>query len=511
LRTVQRWERTRGLPVYRAPGGKRNAIFALKSELDRWWHARKPELENPAEPVSEIRSEPSIAVLPFANLSTEKENEYFSDSLAEEIINALTHVAGLKVTARSSSFAFRGQDEDARKIGNALGVRFILEGSVRRIGGRVRVSTQLINATDGYHLWSDRFDREMTDIFAVEDSIAHAIVDTLKLKLSAPRPKARNLDAYDAYLKGRYHYYKYSPEGLVRSKECFKEAIALDPQYAPAHAGLANYYYACGVIALAPPREVMPVAREAALQALQLDPTLQEAHAALGVVAAVYDADWNEAERQFRLAMSNEPISPFVRHRYVTYYLLPQRRFTEGVAEMELALGTDPLSVVLRHTLGRVLAFAESPERAIQEWRKALEIDERFWLIWCAMGLTYAKIGEWEQAIDALDTAHELAPPQPLVAGPLAGIYQRLGDKGRSEQLLTELKTCIHPDLVWFGLALYHCFCLEFEKAADALEKAIEVRDSLAHLAGFDYSLEGVRCLPRWPGLAGKLNVPAVS
>ena len=178
---------------------------------------------------------------------------------------------------------------------------------------------------------------------------------------------------------------------------------------------------------------------------------------------------------------------------------------------MELALETDPLSVVLRYTLGRVLALAESPERAIEEWRKAMEIDETFWLLWGAAGSAYAKMGQMEQAVDALDTAYELARPrQPWVVGSLAGIYHMLGDKGQSEKMLTELRTGCHPDLVWFGLTLYHCLWLEFEKAADALEKAIEAQDPMAHLAGFDYNLEGVRCLPRWPDLARKLNVPAM-
>src|SRR5580658_519745 len=234
------------------------------------------------------RAETSIAVLPFANLSADKENEYFSDGLAEEIINALTHVRGLKVTARTSAFAFRGENQDIRKIAETLNVRTILEGSVRRAGSRIRVSAQLVNAADGYHLWSERYDAEMADVFAVQDEIASAIASALKLKLSAELDNRRHvptLPAFEALLKGRHYQFDGTREGIERSKEYFENAIALDPEYALAHAALASYFWSLAFNGLQPARDVMGLAHTEALKALDLDPSLPEALAALGVGA----------------------------------------------------------------------------------------------------------------------------------------------------------------------------------------------------------------------------------
>jgi TolB-like protein len=234
VRTVQRWELTRGLPVYRAPGGKRNAIFTLKSELDRWWHASKAELENQPASESEHSGHPSIAVLPFANMSADKENEYFSDGLAEEILNLLAKIPGLKVIARTSAFAFRGKEQDIRTIADTLGVSYVLEGSVRRAGNRIRVAAQLINAADGAHLWSERYDRDLTDIFAIQDEIGQAISGALKVRLAPPRQTV-NIEAYRNYLKGQYYRARYTPESLAKTKDYFEQALATEPNYAPAY------------------------------------------------------------------------------------------------------------------------------------------------------------------------------------------------------------------------------------------------------------------------------------
>ena len=198
-----------------------------------------------AQAAAPVEQQPSIAVLPFANLSADKENEYFSDGLAEEILNLLAKIPGLKVIARTSSFAFRGKEQDITKIAEALRVRTILEGSVRRAGNRLRVTAQFINAADGTHLWSERYDRDMTDVFAIQDEIGQAISEALKVRL-APRAQAVNIEAYQNYLKGQYYSVRFTPESLAKAKECFEQALAIDPNYAPAYSGLAGYYYASG-------------------------------------------------------------------------------------------------------------------------------------------------------------------------------------------------------------------------------------------------------------------------
>jgi len=224
---------------------------------------------------------PSIAVLPFTNLSADKENEYFSDGLAEEIINMLARMPGLKVTARTSSFAFRGKDQDIRKIADTLDVRTVLEGGVRRAGSRIRITTQLINAEDGYHLWSERYDREMADVFVIQDEIAQAIAAALEVKLSiGPAPVRRytpNIPAYEAFLKGAYHGAKFTPESLALNRKYLEEAITLDPKFALAHNAIGGHFFvlACGT--LLPAHEAMPAARRAAQAALDIDASLPEA------------------------------------------------------------------------------------------------------------------------------------------------------------------------------------------------------------------------------------------
>jgi TolB-like protein len=268
---------------------------------------------------------PSIAVLPFANMSRDADDEYFSDGLAEEIINALAQIPGLKVIARTSAFAFKGRQEDVRRIAEALGVNNILEGSVRRAGSRIRVTAQLINATDGSHLWSQRYDQEMTDVFALQDEISQAIASALQVKLAGKpvslhryRP---NLPAYEAYLKARHHVVRMTPESLLRAKECCEQAMALDPRFALACSELGHCMLGFAFTGM-PAREAMPAVSAAAERALKIDASLPEAHALLAIVAVVYNFDWKEGERRFQLAMARQPVPPQVRVWYAYFYLL---------------------------------------------------------------------------------------------------------------------------------------------------------------------------------------------
>ena len=249
------------------------------------------------------QQQPSIAILPFANMSSDKEQEYFSDGLAEEILNLLAKIPALKVIARTSSFAFRGKEQDIRKIAEALGVAHVLEGSVRRAGNRIRVTAQLIAAADGSHIWSERYDRELTDVFEVQDEIASAVAGALRVRLAGapPRRHQPNLAAYEAFLQGRHRLGKLNPQGYELGKKYLDQAIALDPEYAEPHTALGEYYYHLAISNLRASKEAMPLARAAATRALELDPSNAGAHAVLCFVAAFYDYDWVEAEKQHRL------------------------------------------------------------------------------------------------------------------------------------------------------------------------------------------------------------------
>jgi TolB-like protein len=280
---------------------------------------------------------PSIAVLPFVNLSADKENEYFGDGLAEEVINALAHESGIKVAARTSSFFFRGKEVGCGEIGKKLHVEHILEGSVRKAANRIRVTAQLVAVADGFHLWSGRYDREMTDIFAIQDEITQAIASALRIKLSpdsvAIRRYTPNLPAYAAYLEARAHWVRPTPESLEHVKQCLEDAIELDPKFALAHSLLGAHYTMLGNLGFRPAREVIPLARAAEREALRVEPSLPEAHALLGVCDGT-DYEWKDAEREWSLAMAQEPVSRDVRFWFGNHYLLPIGRLVEAVESM---------------------------------------------------------------------------------------------------------------------------------------------------------------------------------
>ena len=503
-------------PALDAPPELRNIVTRClrKSPRDRFQSAveLRAALESAAaaKPAANKQAgQPSIAVLPFANLSADKDNEYFSDGLSEEIINALAHIPGLKVTARTSAFAFRGKEQDIRKIAEALEVGTLLEGSVRRAGNRIRVTAQLINAIDGYHLWSERYDRELADVFAVQDEIATAIVGALKLKLAsdAPRRYTPKLPAYEAYLKGRHHFLKYTEEALARSTEYFEQAVALDAAFAAPHMALAASYLHQAVEGVRPARALMPLVREQATRALELDPSDAGAQALLGAVAALYDYHWDAAAERFQLAMTSGSELPGVRQRYSSFYLLPLGRFLEGVEELERELKQDPLNFAYRAFQSHYLMWAGLYDRAIEAARAALEI-ENFWLDHYAIAENYAARGMLTEALPAAERARQLAPWNARVAGVLAAILIRTGDKDRAAELRRQLQL---KDAAPIGMVVYHLLCSEIDAAADWYEKCIEQREPFAVMYARTAFVAPLRSSSRWPALARMMNLPEAS
>jgi serine/threonine-protein kinase len=450
---------------------------------------------------------PSIAVLPFADMSAGKDQEYFSDGLAEEILNILANVPGLKVTARTSSFAFRGKEQDITTIAQALRVQTILEGSVRRAGNRIRVTAQLINAADGYHIWSERYDRELTDVFAVQDEIAAAIAGTLKLKLAGARAPARRhqpgLAAYEAFLKGRHQLLKSSRDAFARAKEYFDQAIALDHGYAEPHAELGSCYMVLAAQGLRPVREMVPLAREEARKALELDPAEPRAHVVLCGAAACYDYDWNRAKEHFRLAMAAEPIPPEVRARCAMYYLFSLGRFQEGIQQMETMLEQDPLSALFRSVFSLLLFIAGQYERSITEARKVLEIDENLWMTHYAMGLSYVALAMFAEARESLERAMRLAPWSPTLPEVLAGVLELSGQARQAAELLAQ-----RQGISEIGMVTYHLLGGNTDAAIQAYSNAIEQRDSFAVLFASAVFLTPLRESSGWPALARKMRLP---
>jgi eukaryotic-like serine/threonine-protein kinase len=455
-------------------------------------------------------SHPSIAVLPFSTMSSDKEDEYFSDGLTEEIINALAQIPGLNVTARTSSFAFRGKEEDIRKIAGRLDVRTILEGSVRRSGSRIRVTAQLIDAGNGYHLWSERYDRQMADVFEIQDEIAQAIAVALKVKL-APEPATRrrhtpSLPAYESFLKARYFLRKSRPESISRGKECLDRAITLDPGFALAHAELASYFFQLAALNLMQARDALPLARAAAQRALEFDPSLPEAHAGVATVAMFLDYDWTEAGRHFRLAMAGDAVPASVSHFYGFFYLLPLGRVQEAIGELERALKEDPLNVQCQTQLAILYWMAGRSDDASAHFRQALELDENFWLALLVRGISHAQAGRIEDALPFAEKAYSVAPRNAGGIGELAGVLWRLGDRDRSDALIRQL-----GDGEAFGapvgFLIYHLIRQEIDKAADWAEKAIDQRDPNAIPGVCGPNRKLFAAAGRWPALARKMNL----
>jgi TolB-like protein len=383
---------------------------------------------------------PSIAVLPFANMSRDPDDEYFSDGLADEIINALAQVPGLKVIARTSAFAFKGKNEDVRRIAETLGVTHVLEGSVRRAGGRVRVMAQLILAADGTHLWSERYDREMTDIFAIQDEIAAAIAAALKMKLKpAAERRMPAVPAYEAYLRYRSYQWQFTPEASARSRECLEQALALDPAFALPYVGLADYHFALATVGAAPGGEAMSRARELTIRALEIDPDLPEAHGMLGVVKGQYDYDWAGAERCFHRAMAREPLSPHMRQWRGTFFLFSLGRFEGALTDLTRVIDEDPLCQMWRMMRANLLAGMGRVDEAIDEARRAVELDPTFWVGWLDLGVLLAIGRHHDEAHACAARAMAAAPWSPLSIGLMAATLANGGRTAEGDALLATL------------------------------------------------------------------------
>jgi serine/threonine-protein kinase len=454
---------------------------------------------------------PSIAVLPFANMSADKEQEYFSDGLADEIINALVQVEGLKVTARTSAFSFKGKDLKIAQIAQELGVEHILEGSVRKAGNRVRITAQLIKATDGFHLWSERYDRELSDIFAVQDEISAAIAKTLRAKLSAkpesPAKYTPSVAAYEAYLKGRYNLWRRTPEVRKQCRECYEEAIQLDPKFALPYVGLTEWYHIAASTTM-DPHEAIALGREYARKALELDPGLPEANAWLGNYAVVYDYDWQEAARRYEIALQRQPISPHIRHYYGYFYLRHVGKAAEAVEQHRLCLEADPFNLIARVGLVISLRDAGRDQEASQEARRTVELEPDFFAAYT--------LGVWDLTWEPLAEALALAEKgyalfssshAPTVAM-LAGLLVKAGNHTRAAEVISELGGGERRE-GRCALAIYHLLCGDIEQAAEWMETAIQRHEQMVTmlLLGRPWGPMLGRS-ERWPKLSKMMNLP---
>lgn len=387
---------------------------------------------------------PSIAVLPFRDMSPRKDQAYFCDGMSEELINALARIEGLRVVARTSSFQFRDREENMRKIGTLLRVNTLLEGSVRKEGNRLRITVQLIDVDDSFHIWSERYDREMEDIFAVQEEIALAIVDKLKGDL-LPNEKAalakhhtRNVAAYQMYLEGRYFWAKRTSEGLRKATECFEKAIEKDPNFALAYAGLADSYNMHVFYGLMAPKEAIPRSGAAAMQALKMGDATAEACTSLAFIRMYYDRDWVKAERRYRQAIEHDP-DYATAHQWYAELLMALGRWDEALAEAHHAFDFDPLSLILFTLLGWYYYFLRNYDTAIEYLKKALDMDENFLPAHLFLGGVYIQKSMLEEAIAEYKRGIDIFGEGTLLTATLGHAYAAAGNTGEARRLLGEL------------------------------------------------------------------------
>lgn len=428
--------------------------------------------------------EKSIAVLSFIDMSPEKDQEYFCDGIAEEIIHVLSQIKSLKVVARSSAFAFKNKQSDLREVGRILDVETILEGSIRKSGDHLRITAQLIKVSDGSHIWSERYDRDLEDIFAIQDEISMAIADNLKVKLlpasnaNAPKRHSENIEAYNLYLKGMYHWQKLTAEGYTKAAEYFEQALQIDPDYALAYIGFA---YVLGMSTFwgnVPPNEGWTKGNEYINKALTIDNKLAETYSTLGDLNTFYYWNWKEAEKNFRHALELAPNSSMIHIEYAIFLVLI-RRHKEAISEAEIAQKLDPFGVFVNTYAGVVYEYAGLIDKAINELRMYLSINKDFFITHFHLGRAYAANGMIKEAISEHEIAVDLSGGASYAIATLTCIYYVIGKKDQADNLFERLKkrseTEYVPSTSFYQI---HRFRGEETMALNWLKKACDERDS---------------------------------
>ena len=453
----------------------------------------------------------SIAVLPFVNMSADKADEYLSDGVSEELITALSKITGLQVKARTSSFAFKGKNEDIQKIGELLHVSHLLEGSVAKAGNKLRITAQLIQASDGNHLWSETYDRDMQDIFAVRSEVAQKVAAILKVRLLGEDKKqldkkpTENLEAYNLYRQGRYYGDQVSEEGIKKAIPFFEQAIQKDPRFALAYAGMADSYVAAADAFIAP-REAFSKAKEAALKAIELDDTLAEAHTSLGLLHYHYDWDWAAAEKEFKRALVLNPQSAWSYTLY-SQFLGGMGRVEEANEQGRHALELDPLSVTARWCLGWAFLSAGRSDEAIEQLSKAMELDPNSSWARTFLGRAYLLKGMQQRGIEELEKARHDGPDDAFVLGLLGYGYAVTGRRADALKILQRFDEMDRHRYVSRAARVYVYAGLgDKDKAFEWLEKAYQERsDALAWFRQEPES-KSLRTDPRFAVLMRKIG-----
>ena len=453
----------------------------------------------------------SVAVLPFENVGGDTANAYFAEGIVDELTNALAKVPAIRVAARSSAFTFQGKRVDAREVGRALNVGSVLEGTVRRAGNRLRVSAQLTSASDGLVRWSDTYEREVRDVFTVQDDITRAIVGALRVKLdtgSARTAGARrgtsDLEAYDRYLRGRYAWNKRTPDGLKESIRYFEEAIGRDSAFADAYSGMADAYISLFDYEILKPEEANPRARAAAMRALALDSTLAEAHTSLAHVL-LHEWRWNESEAEFRRALELDPEQAATYHWYALA-LTSVGKLDQAVAMMQRAEQLDPLSARMSADMGMAYYGARQYDRAIEQEKKTLRLEPAFATSYWIMGMAHEQKGELAEATAAIQKALKLRPGNPNYLAALARSQALAGKTAEARGVLKGLLDSKEPVSPFF-IALVYTAMGDKDDAFLWLDRAVAERSGSVRYLKIEPRLDPLRSDPRFEALLQRVGL----
>ncbi|MFC1502303.1 protein kinase [bacterium] len=473
------------------------------------------ELEQSKE-LTERKSVPSIAVMPFSDMSPEKDQEYFCDGMAEEIINTLTQIESLRVVARTSAFAFKGKNEDIREIGRKLNVFTVLEGSVRKAGNRVRITAQLIKVEDGYHLWSEKYDREMEDIFAIQDEISMMITNKLKGKLlGAEKEKlivqpVKDMEAYQLFLKGRYFLNRHTGSDINKAIEYFRQVIDRVPDFAKAYADLSSGYVYLAVLGYLPSKLSLPKAKAAVLKAIKLDNSLVEAHLSLGLVKLYYDWDWTGAEEEFKRARELNPNHVEVHTNFALYYLV-MGKMEEALTAARKALEIDPISVWANYTLATYFLRANQLLQTEEQIQKAMELIQDHPFGFYLLGQVYILQSRYEEGVAQMKKAMKLSGRTSMRLSSLAWAYGISGAKDKALELLAEVGKRARKEYVSpFLFAKIYTAINDFDQAFEWLDKMYKEHDpALIHIKT-DENMQNLRSDPRYFALLRKMGLETI-